>query len=76
MEKKQRDSTTKSLNFLIKQLDATNDALTKVKSNLRENADKMISYIEQINSGKVQNPEPPRIENMQNSLNELNTVLQ
>ena len=63
------------MNFLIKQLDATNEALTKVKSKLRENADKMISYIETINSGKVQNPEPPRIENLQNSLNELNTVL-
>ena len=63
------------MNFLIKQLDATNEALTKVKSKLRENADKMISYIETINSGKVQNPEPPHIENLQNSLNELNTVL-
>lgn len=75
LEKKQKDATKRSLDFLVKQIDATNNALIEVKLKLRENAEKTIEYISDINSGKDKQS-VPKIDNLQNCLNDLNTTIQ
>ena len=49
MEKKQKEALKKSLEFLVKQLDATNHSLLKVKESLRVNSKQTIDYISEIN---------------------------
>ena len=49
MEKKQKEALKKSLEFLVKQLDATNHSLLKVKESLRDNSKQTIDYISEIN---------------------------
>ena len=75
LERKQKDATKRSLDFLVTQIDATNAALVSVKQKLRENAEKTIEYISDINSGKDKQ-KAPQIELLQNCLNDLNTTIQ
>lgn len=49
LEKKQKEALKKSLEFLVKQLDATNHSLLKVKESLRDNSKQTIDYISEIN---------------------------
>ena len=51
LEKKQKESLNRSLDFLVKQLDATNKALVNVKEVLKDNSKQTIDYIAQINQG-------------------------
>ena len=75
LERKQKDATKRSLDFLVKQIDATNEALKEVKKRLKDNAEKTIAYISDINCGK-EKQNVPTIDNLQNCLNDLNTTIQ
>jgi hypothetical protein len=55
LERKQRDSTNRSLDFLLKQLDAMNKALDQVKSTLKNNAEETIRFINDINEAENEN---------------------
>lgn len=60
--------TKRQLEFLIKQIDSTNQTLCNVKQRLAENAEKTVEFIEKINNQEHQSGDPelesPIIENM------------
>lgn len=51
IEEKQKERTKRSLDYLMKQIDLTNQALVQVKNKLSENAEKTVDFIDKINSG-------------------------
>ena len=51
----------KSLEFLVKQLDATNKALVKVKESLKDNSKKTIDYISEINKHVTEDVKIPEL---------------
>lgn len=74
IEEKQKERTKRSLDYLMKQIDLTNQALVQVKNKLSENAEKTVDFIDRINSGQ-DHVEIPTIDNLQNCLNELHAAL-
>ena len=62
LEKKQKEALKKSLEFLVKQLDATNRALHKVKESLKENSKSTIDYISEINKHVADNQNIPKMQ--------------
>ena len=80
LEKKQKEALKKSLEFLVKQLDATNKALLKVKESLRDNSKQTIDYISEINKhvfdGQgIPNLEKPVLADLYSCLSELNQTV-
>ena len=78
LEKKQKEALKKSLEFLVKQLDATNKALLKIKDSLTYNSKQTIDYISEINkyvSGDNDIPkdlQKPKLNDLYSCLSELN----
>ena len=82
LEKKQKETLNKSLEFLVKQLDATNGALVKVKESLKKNSKLTIDFISEINKNVLEDEEipqemaKPRLDDLQSCLYELNHTSQ
>lgn len=55
LENKQKESLRRSLEYLVKQLDATNTALVNVKETLKDNSKQTIDYISNINQSVIAN---------------------
>ena len=77
LEKKQKEALKKSLEFLVKQLDATNKALLKVKDSLKDNSKQTIDYISEINkhvadNQNIPNLQKPKLNDLYSCLSELN----
>jgi len=81
LEKKQKEALKKSLEFLVKQLDATNKALLKVKDSLKDNSKQTIDYISEINkhvtdNNNIPNLQKPKLNDLYSCLSELNQTVQ